>query len=72
MTETLTTDVNEVIQITHELIQTYKNNLEKEHSDKYRISYRGSIVGLVALLARITDKTAEDYFREIFPKEWEE
>lgn len=34
-------------------------------------SVKGSIIGVVQLLTRITDKSAEDYFREIFPEDWE-
>ena len=69
MTEIIIKDIDEVIQISKELIQTYKKNLESETSEPYKVSYRGSIVGLVALLARITDKSADEYFNEIFNEE---
>lgn len=66
--------LKEVVTIAESLIQEYKETMERH--EKYghmnmANSVKGSIIGLVQLLSQITDKSAEDYFREIFPEEWE-
>ena len=74
-TNTLRDDVGTVIEKANRLINIYKSNIkrhEKNNSPNMAISTRGSIIGLVALLSQITDKNAEDYFREIFPEEYKD
>ena len=75
MTELLITNVEDVIKEAEQLIKTYKRTYEshqKQEAVNMANSVKGSIIGVVQLLARITDKSAEDYFREIFPEEREE
>lgn len=66
-------DVETVIKKANRLIDNYKRNIrkyEESTAPNMVISTRGSIIGLVALLCQITDKSAEDYFMEIFPEEY--
>ena len=73
MTELLITNVEDVVKEAEQLIKTYKTTYERENNlgnIYWTASVKGSIIGIVQLLARITDKSAEDYFREIFPEEW--
>lgn len=73
MTELLITNVEDVIKEAEQLIKTYKHTYEshqKQEAVNMANSVKGSIIGVVQLLTRITDKSAEDYFREIFPEEW--
>lgn len=72
MTEIVITNVEDVIKEAEQLIKTYKNTYEREiklGNNYWTASVKGSIIGVVQLLARITDKSAEDYFKEIFPEE---
>ena len=74
MTELLITNVEDVIKEAEQLIKTYKRTYERHQKEGFvnmANSVKGSIIGVVQLLTRITDKSAEDYFREIFPEEWE-
>ena len=75
MTDVRFETVEDVIKEAYGLIETYKDSYER-HQQYGHIevanSVRGSIIGVVALLARITDKSAEDYFKEIFPGEWDD
>jgi len=75
MAELLITNVEDVIKEAEQLIKTYKRTYkshQKQEAVNMANSVKGSIIGVVQLLARITDKSAEDYFREIFPEEWED
>lgn len=75
MTEIVITNVEDVIKEAEQLIKTYKNTYEREiklGNNYWTASVKGSIIGVVQLLARITDKSAEDYFKEIFPEEWDD
>ncbi len=68
------TDVNDVISYAEHLIASYKrtyDNHVKQGNFNMANSVKGSIIGVVALLSYMTDKAAEDYFREIFPEDWE-
>ena len=73
MTEILFDNVEDVVKEAHQLIQEYKYTYEK-HQKLGHInmanSVKGSIIGVVQLLARITDNSVDDYFKEIFPEEW--
>lgn len=74
MTELLITNVEDVIKEAEQLIKNYKNTYEREiklRNNYWTASVKGSIIGVVQLLTMITDKSAEDYFREIFPEEYE-
>ena len=67
MTEVLVDDVDEVIQITTDLIEQYLNaklRFKKQGQSHMANSVNGSIIGLVHLLSRITDKSAQDWFIE--------
>ena len=75
MTEIVITNVEDVIKEAEQLIKTYKNTYEREiklGKNYWTASVKGSIIGVVQLLSRITDKSAEDYFKEIFPEEWDD
>lgn len=75
MTEIVITNVEDVIKEAEQLIKAYKNTYEREiklGNNYWTASVKGSIIGVVQLLARITDKSVEDYFREIFPEEWDD
>lgn len=72
MTEILIKDIETVIVEAEQLIKSYKHTLdEHEKQGNYNManSVKGSIIGVVALLSRITDKNSCDYFKEIFPDE---
>ena len=75
MTEILFDNVEDVVEEAHQLIREYKYTYEK-HQKLGHInmanSVKGSIIGVVQLLVKITAKSADDYFREIFPEEWED
>ena len=71
MTEILIDNVEEVIKIANTMISQYKQNAEKS-SPNMANSYRGSILGLVSLLSKITDKTSYEYFDEIYSEDKEE
>ena len=65
--------IEEVITIAESLIQQYKKTMKRHEKYGHRNmanSVKGSIIGVVQLLSQITDNTAEDYFREIFPEEY--
>ena len=67
-------DAETIIHEAEQLIKNYKNTMKK-HEQEGNInmanSVKGSIIGIVALLSRITDKNACDYFKEIFPEDYE-
>ena len=73
MTEIVITNVEDVVKEAEQLIRDYKNTYVRDkklgHFNMAN-SVKGSIIGVVQLLARITDKSVDDYFREIFPEEW--
>ena len=74
MTELLIKNVEDVVKEAEQLIEDYKDTYERHQKHGFitmATSVKGSIIGVVQLLAMITDKSAEDYFREIFPEEWE-
>lgn len=73
MTEIVITNVEDVVKEAEELIKNNKNNYvrnKKMGHFNMANSAKGSIIGIVQLLARITDKSADDYFKEIFPEEY--
>ena len=73
MTEILFDNVEDVVEEAHQLIKHYKHSYERDQKlghFSYATSFKGSIIGVVQLLSRITDKSVEEYFREIFPEEW--
>lgn len=75
MTEFLITNVEDVIKEAEQLIKDYKNTYEdyqKQGATTMANSVKGSIIGVVALLAKITGKSVVDYFRVIFPEDWED
>ena len=75
MTEIVITNVEDVIKEAEQLIKTYKNTYEREiklGNNYWTASVKGSIIGVVQLLANITGRSVEDYFREIFPEEWDD
>ena len=75
MTEIVITNVEDVIKEAEQLIKTYKNTYEREiklGKNYWTASVKGSIIGVVQLLANITGRSVEDYFREIFPEEWDD
>ena len=66
-------DVTDVISYAEHLIDSYKrayNNHLDNDAPNMANSVKGSIIGVVALLSYMTGKSAEDYFRDIFPEEW--
>ena len=75
MTELLITNVEDVVKEAEQLIEDYKDvyeNHQKHGFINMATSVKGSIIGVVQLLANITDRSVDDYFREIFPEEWED
>ena len=75
MSELLITNVEDVVKECEQLIKDYKNTYEREDklgNEYWAASVKGSIIGIVQLLARITGRYTEDYFREIFPEQWED
>lgn len=67
-------DAEKIVFEAEQLIKNYKNTMERyEKEGNYNLanSVKGSIIGLVRLLSIVTDKSAEDYFREIFPEDYE-
>lgn len=67
MTELLVNDVDEVIQITTDLIEQYLNaklRFRKQGQSHMANSVNGSIIGLVRLLSMITDKSVIEWFIE--------
>ena len=75
MTELLITNVEDVVKEAEQLIEDYKDAYERHQKHGFitlATSVNGSIIGVVQLLARITDRSVDDYFREIFPEEWED
>ena len=67
MVEVLVDDVDEVIQITTDLIGQYLNmkmRFRKQGMNSMSNSANGSIVGLVRLLSMITTKSADEWFIE--------
>ena len=74
MTTILINDAEKIIFEAEQLIKTYQNTMkrhEKEGNPVLANSVKGSIIGIVALLSKITDKNSCDYFKEIFPEDWE-
>ena len=73
MTEILLDNVEDVVKEAHQLIREYKYTYER-HRKLGHInmanSVKGSIIGVVQLLVKITDKSADNYFRKVFPEEW--
>ena len=75
MTELLIKNVEDVVKEAEQLIEDYKDAYERHQKHGFitlATSVNGSIIGVVQLLANITDRSVEDYFREIFPEEWED
>lgn len=67
MTEVLVDDVDEVINITKDLIGQCLNaklRFKKQGMGTMSNSANGSVVGLVRLLSMITDKSAQEWFIE--------
>ena len=67
-------DTDEIIKYAEHLLDSYKtsyNSHVEQGSPNMANSVKGSIIGIVALLSHFSDKSAEDYFREIFPEEWD-
>ena len=57
-----------------DLLDNYKSSYTdclENSSPNMAATFKGSIIGIVALLSHFSDKSAEDYFREIFPEDWE-
>ena len=72
MSEIIINNVSDVIIIINELIENYKSNYDtakKRGNPSNADSYKGSIIGLVALYCRITDEHAENMFKILFPEE---
>lgn len=64
----LVDDVDGIVAEIVKLISRYKKQMQYHESKGDRnmcISFKGSMVGLVALLSAITDKPACDYFNEL-------
>lgn len=75
MTEIVITNVEDVIKEAEQLIKNYKNTYEREiklGNNYWTASVKGSIIGIVQLLTMITGRSVEDYFREIFPEDWDD
>lgn len=68
------TNSEDIISYAEHLLDNYKSSYTKcleNSSPNMAASFKGSIIGIVALLSHFSDKSAEDYFREIFPEDWE-
>ena len=67
-------DAEKIVYEAEQLIKNYKNTMRRhKKGENYNManSVKGSIIGLVRLLSIVTDNSAEDYFREIFPEDYE-
>lgn len=75
MSELLIKNVEDVVKEAEQLIENYKDAYERHQKHGFitmATSVKGSIIGVVQLLANITNRSVDDYFREIFPEEWED
>ena len=73
MTELLIRNVEDVVKEAEQLIENYKDTYERHQKHGFidmATSVKGSIIGVVQLLANITGRSVDDYFKEIFPEEY--
>ena len=69
------TDVEDVIKECEQLLELFRKEYEYDMrcGNNYGCTnINGRVFAIVMLLVRITDKSAEDYYKEIFPENYKE